>query len=169
MTSIQTPRLIIKKPKISDKKILIKHLSNWEVIKWLKRIPFPYLLEDADWWINIHTKEKNNLEYNIYLNDELIGGIGFKISEDSKDYIIGYWLAHEKWGRGYMTESCKHFLDHMIKNLQIKKIKASYFEDNKASAMLLKKFDFKIVGNSKHFSFTRNKKISHIDLELIIH
>ena len=21
---------------------------------------FPYLLKDADWWINIHSKEKNN-------------------------------------------------------------------------------------------------------------
>ena len=90
MSLIKTPRLIIKKPGISDSKKLVKHLNNWEVVKWLSRVPFPYLLKDADWWINIYSKEKNNLEYNIYLDDELIGGIGFKISKISKEYIMGY-------------------------------------------------------------------------------
>ena len=168
MILIKTARLIIKKPNISDRKKLVKHLNDWEIVKWLSRVPFPYLLEDADWWINIHSKEKNNLEYNIYLNDKLVGGIGFKISEISKEYIIGYWLTQEHWNKGYMTESCKSFINHMIKSLQINKIKASYFEGNNASAILLQKFDFKIIGNSEQFSLSRNKKISHIDLELLI-
>ena len=168
MISIKTKRLVIKKPKISDRKVLLKHLNNWKVVKWLTRVPFPYLLEDANWWINVYSKEKNNLEFSIYLNDNLIGVIGFRNLEISKEYSIGYWLAEEHWNKGYMTESCKYFLNHMIKSLQIKKIKASYFEGNKASANLLKKFDFKIIGNSEQFSSSKNKKNLHVDLELLI-
>ena len=70
-------------------------MNNWKVVKWLTRVPFPYLLEDANWWINVYSKEKNNLEFSIYLNDNLIGGIGFRNLEISKEYSIGYWLAEE--------------------------------------------------------------------------
>jgi len=169
MTTIKTSRLIIKKPGISDRQTLITHLNNWEIVKWLSRVPSPYLIKDADWWINNHTKEKNNLEYNIYLNKELVGGIGFQISKISKNYILGFWLAQEYWNKGYMTEACKSFLNYMIKKLQIKKIKAGYFEHNKASAIILKKFGFNIVGNDDQFSLSINKKMSHTNVELLIH
>ena len=68
-----------------------------------------------------------------------------------------------------MTESCKGFLNYIIKKLQIKKIKAGYFEHNKASAIILKKFGFNIVGNDDQFSLSINKKMSHTDVELLIH
>ena len=110
MTTIKTSRLIIKKPEIFDRQTLITHLNNWEIVKWLSRVPSPYLIKDADWWIYNHTKEKNNLEYNIYLNKELVGGIGFQISKISKDYILGFWLAQEYWNKGIITEACKGFL-----------------------------------------------------------
>ena len=48
MTTIKTSRLIIKKPGISDKQALITHLNNWEIVKWLSRVPSPYLIKDAD-------------------------------------------------------------------------------------------------------------------------
>ena len=168
MTTIKTSRLIIKKPEISDRQTLITCLNHWEIVKWLSRVPSPYLIKNADWWINNHTKEKNNLEYNIYLNKELVGGIGFQISKISKDYILGFWLVQEYWNKGYMTEACKGFLNYMIKKLQIKKIKASYFEHNKASAIILKKFGFNIAGNGERFSLSNNKKMLHIDVELLI-
>ena len=122
MISIKTPRLLIRKQEISDRQTLVAHLNNWEIVKWLARVRFAYLLKDADWWINSNTKKKNSLEYNIYLNEELIGGIGFQISKINKDYLIGYWLAQEHWNKGFMTEACKSFLDTMIKNLQLKKL-----------------------------------------------
>ena len=61
MTTIKTSRLIIKKPEISDKQTLVTRLNNLKIVKCLSRVPSPYLIKDADQWINNHTKEKNNL------------------------------------------------------------------------------------------------------------
>ena len=95
---IKTKRLVIKKPQIRDKQKLISELNNKEISKWLENVTFPYSEKDADKWINSLTI--NNLEFNIFLENNLIGGIGL-----NEDYRLGYWLGEDYWGKGYATEA----------------------------------------------------------------
>ena len=63
---LQTQRLVIKKPELKDRQSLIEALNNWEVVKWLVRVSYPYTVEDANDWISHLTK--NNYNFNIYLD-----------------------------------------------------------------------------------------------------
>ena len=158
---IKTKRLLIKKPQIRDKQKLISELNNKEVSKWLEKVPFPYSDKDADRWIKLLTI--NNLEFNIFLENNLIGGVGLK-----QDYRLGYWLGKNYWGNGYATETSRELIKYASKELKIQKIKARYMTENTSSAKVLEKLGFKEVGKDLIFSTVRNEKVSHTKVELII-
>ena len=160
---IKTKRLIIKKPQISDKQKLMFELNNWEVVKWLANVPFPYSGKDADEWINSLTI--NNLQFNIFLRSNLIGGIGLKKNENLT-YVLGYWLGKQYWGNGYATEACIELVDYAFKELKITKINAGHFTKNKSSAKVLEKLGFQEIGRDFIFSLSHKKKVPDIKLEL---
>lgn len=162
---IKTKRLVIRKPQITDKQKLISEINNWEITKWLEKVPFPYSDEDADKWIN--SLKVNNLQFNIFLANSLIGGVGLKKDQNS-NHRLGYWLGKDYWGNGYATEACSELVAYVSKELKIKKIEARYMTENKSSARVLEKLGFKEVGKGFIFSISRNEKVSDIKLELDI-
>ena len=162
---IKTKRLLIKKPQINDKQKLILELNNREVTKWLVNVPFPYSESDADKWI--HSLTVNNLQFNIYLENILIGGIGLKKNKNSI-HDLGYWLGKDFWGNGYATEACRVLIEYASKELKIKKIIAGYMTENKSSAKVLEKLGFKEIRKDFIFHLSRNEKVSDIKLELNI-
>ena len=157
---IKTKRLLIKKPQARDKKKLISELNDKEISKWLENVPFPYLEKDADKWIDSLTN--NNLEFNIFLENNLIGGVGLK-----EDFRLGYWLGKDYWGNGYATEASRKLIEYAFKIIQIKKITARYIIENTSSAKVLAKLGFKVVGKDFIFSIARNEKVLHTKVELI--
>ena len=161
---LQTQRLVIKKPELKDNQFLIKALNNWEVVKWLVRVPFPYTLKDADHWITHLTK--NNYAFNIFLQKQLIGGIGLERENKHSSYALGYWLTQEHWGKGYTTEACKKLLAYSAQELKIAKIKSAYLINNDKSAKVLKKIGFQETGISYKYSLSRKEEVEHIELEL---
>ena len=90
MIKIKTNRLLLKKPKQRDQNNLIELLNNWEVVKWLSHVPFPYTQNDARNWLK--EVQRENLNLNIFLEDELIGGIGLTLDQ-KENYELGYLLG----------------------------------------------------------------------------
>ena len=160
---LQTKRLVIKKPQIKDKKKLITELNNWEVVKWLTKVPFPYSDKDADNWINFLTVD--NLQFNIFLSNNLIGGVGLRKNEHLIDEL-GYWLGEKYWGNGYIPEVCSELLNYINKELKINKIQAGYIVGNVRSAKVLEKLGFNEIGKGSIFSLSRQEQMQDIKLEL---
>ena len=97
---IETERLVLKKLVDADKERLVSLIGDFRVSKTLSNVPYPYTLDDADEWLKIVDNEEFNL--NIFLNDDLIGGVGLTPIED--DFCeLGYWLGVEYWGQGYLS------------------------------------------------------------------
>ena len=155
---LQTQRLVIKKPELKDKQSLIEALNNWEVVKWLVRVPYPYTAEDANHWITHLTKD--NYAFNIYLDSKLIGGIGLSQENEHSDY------AEEHWGKGYTTEACTKIISYAVQELKITKIKSAYIIDNDRSAKVLKKLGFQEIEKGSKYSLSRKEKVEDIELEL---
>ena len=88
---IETERLVLKKLVQADKERLIFLIGDFQVSKTLSNVPYPYTLDDADKWLEIVGNEDLNL--NIFLNDDLIGGIGLTPAEDDF-YELGLSLIH---------------------------------------------------------------------------
>ena len=162
MTKIETERLVLKKIVDADKERLVSLIGDFQVSKTLSNVPYPYTLDDADEWLKIVDNEEFNL--NIFLNDDLIGGIGLTPTEDDF-YELGYWLGVEYWGQGYATESVMELLNYAKSNTPCEKFKANVFKENVASAKVLEKNGFKRVEDREVFSISRQENVISVNYE----
>ena len=157
MIEIKTDRLILKKPKSKqDILSIVSQIGDWEVVKWLAMVPYPYTYNDCESYL----KESNNneLALNIFLDNQLIGGVGLHLHNDNY-YELGYWLGKDYWGKGYATESSKYLLEYALGKLDSLKIKSGYFIDNLPSGNVLKKLGFKEIGIEKRYSDSMKKEM----------
>jgi len=157
MIEIKTDRLILKKHKSKqDILSIVSQIGDWEVVKWLAMVPYPYTYNDCESYL----KESNNneLALNIFLDNQLIGGVGLHLHNDNY-YELGYWLGKDYWGKGYATESSKYLLEYALGKLDSPKIKSGYFIDNIPSGNVLKKLGFKEVGIEKRYSDSMKKEM----------
>ena len=157
MIEIKTDRLILKKPKSKqDILSIVSQIGDWEVVKWLAMVPYPYTYNDCESYL----KESNNneLALNIFLDNQLIGGVGLHLHNDYY-YELGYWLGKDYWGKGFATESSKYLLEYALGKLDSPKIKSGYFIDNLPSGNVLKKLGFKEVGIEKRYSDSMKKEM----------
>ncbi|WP_063368588.1 GNAT family N-acetyltransferase [Pseudoalteromonas luteoviolacea] len=76
----------------------------------------------------------------------LIGSIGlFDYQESTSEISIGYELAPEQWGKGYMREAASYLIDSLSSILPkalIGQINANVDKENKRSIKLLKHLGF---------------------------
>lgn len=65
---------------------------------------------------------------------------------------VGYFLAPEHWGQGYMTEALGAFLHGVFARFPLARVHADHFEDNPASGAVMRKLGFietgRKLGNS---------------------
>ena len=128
---IRTERLALKKPRHKDKQLIVSQIGDWEVAKWLSTVPYPYTENDADEWIR--TLSRQELIFNIFENDSLVGGIELTPHEDNF-YELGYWLGRHHWGQGFATEAGKGLLLFATEECGIKNIKSRYMIGNDDSS-----------------------------------
>ena len=163
MTEIHTDRLILRKAiSKQDKILLVSQIGDWEVVKWLANVPYPYTYNDCEDYFLI--SDSNQYALNIFLDNKLIGGVSLTLDGDNY-YDLGYWLGKDYWGKGYATESSKKLLEYALEKLNSPKIKSGYFVDNLSSGNVLKKLGFKEVGIEKRYSDSNKKEM---DLMLVV-
>ena len=163
MIEIKTDRLILKKPKSKQDKIsLVSQIGDWEVVKWLANVPYPYTYDDLEDYLLI--SDSNQFDLNIFLGNQLIGRVGLTLDGDNY-YDLGYWIGKDYWGKGYATESSKYLLEYALGKLDSPKIKSGYFVDNFSSWNVLKKLGFKEVRVEKRYSVSNKKEM---DLMLVV-
>lgn len=90
-----------------------KYANNYNVWKFFRdEFPYPYTEEKAKEYIEkICIKNAKNF-FAISLNGRLIGDIHVAQQTDilKLSGFLGYWLAEDYWGKGFMTESVKGIL-----------------------------------------------------------
>jgi len=163
MTEIHTDRLILRKTISEQEKIsLVSQVGDWEVVKWLANVPYPYTYDDLEDYLLI--SDSNQFDLNIFLGNQLIGRVGLTLDGDNY-YDLGYWIGKDYWGKGYATESSKKLLEYVLDKLDSPKIKSGYFVDNFSSWNVLKKLGFKEVRVEKRYSVSNKKEM---DLMLVV-
>jgi RimJ/RimL family protein N-acetyltransferase len=163
MTEIHTDRLILRKAISGQEKIsLVSQIGDWEIVKWLVNVPYPYTYDDLEDYLLI--SDSNQFDLNIFLGNQLIGRVGLTLDGDNY-YDLGYWIGKDYWGKGYATESSKKLLEYVLDKLDSPKIKSGYFVDNFSSWNVLKKLGFKEVRVEKRYSVSNKKEM---DLMLVV-
>jgi len=162
---INTERLTLKKIEKKDLKILVNHLNNWNVVKWLANVPYPYTLNDAETWLDIASKEQ--LALNIYLKSILIGGITISKRTSNNTPVLGYWIGEEYWGKGYAIEACNSLISFFFSNHSGNKLYASHMLKNEKSKKILLNLGFQKVSEGKIFSLSKNTEVDDVNYELV--
>tara|TARA_B100001123_G_C15219855_1_gene990792 strand:+ start:117 stop:650 length:534 start_codon:yes stop_codon:yes gene_type:complete len=147
-TSLKTPRLTLRCPKISDVDALTTAIGDQRVSQWLARVPHPYSHNDAIRWIEISADNwQRNVAYpfNAFFGDRLIGGVGVTRCSD-EDAVLGYWLVHDCWGQGYGLELIEAIAAFSAETLGFQTLTAGIHPDNTRSERLLLKAGFEAIG-----------------------
>jgi RimJ/RimL family protein N-acetyltransferase len=154
---IETKRLFLRSPCPTDAGAIAAGLGNFNVTRFLTRVPFPYAESDAvDWLSLVEAKKPEQREFVIeHAGDGVIGVIGF-------DSELGYWLAEPFWGRGLMTEAGAAALRWYFSTTDAQSIASGAHEDNPASLRVQHKLGFEVVGSEVRHSVSRGTDILHV-------
>ena len=136
---IETPRLRLRAPQLSDAGIIAKLLNDHEVARMTTSIPHPYGVEDAQAFLSGMDDKSYVIDHPRY---GPIGSVGFSPGENGQTEI-GYWLGKPYWGSGFATEAARAALPHADR----RHVMARHFADNPASGEVLIKAGFLYTGD----------------------
>jgi len=169
---VHTRRLHLRPPCDGDAEPLYALFANWEVMRWLSSPPWPYVLDDARFFIN--ARSARNPEFitaAIVLDDAFIGIIDAIVKPASaiqreRGYSIGYWIGQPYWGRGYMSEAARSFIAHVFRTIPDGAIFSGAFADNATSLRIQEKLGFARDGEAMSFSNPHGKDVLHVNTSL---
>ena len=162
---INTFNLVIKKPNKNHITSLVKELNNWNISKWLVEVPYPYSIDDANYWIK--KTEEDEFSFNIYLKNRLIGGISISKKPGSLKWELGYWIGEKYWGNKYGKEACEGLIKYFFTNTPNNMIYASHMKDNIKSKKIILNLGFQEIGPGSKYSLSRQEEIEDINYQLI--
>ena len=139
---INTDRLLLRKIRYKDISSLIKYCNNKKISDQIINIPYPYGEADAIYRMNFVLQGFKNKERYIFAitfkdNDKLIGEIGLHLDKTNESAQFGYWIAESFWGKGIATEATAAILKFGFESLNLNKIYATHYPDNKASGKVM--------------------------------
>jgi len=79
-------------------------------------------------------------------SETLCGGVGLRIESDHRRAELGYWIGVPHWGNGYATEAAGAVVNYGFSMLGLRRIFASHFANNSASARVLRKIGMRREG-----------------------
>lgn len=140
-----------------DKPDLVRHINHPDISNNTLTIPFPYKMEDADFFFNlIQEKEKQTGKiWNWVIRNQdnsLMGSIGLLdrsfLGNPNRD-VFGYWIGKEFRGKGMMSKVVKIFADYCLKERGLVRLEANVFAQNLGSMRVLEKAGFEREGYLK--------------------
>lgn len=161
---LETKRLVIRKPRLSDWMELVEKISDKSITQGIDAIPYPYRKKDAIKFLNDSNKEwakkkKNKMDFLIFHKEEneLIGGFAIgKIDRENRVAFTGSWIARKYRRKGYITEAKVTLNDYAFNVLGMRKLNSLIYSGNNASIATQKKMGY------KQEAFKRKERISKI-------
>ena len=133
----ETDRLNLRPFVSTDAPSIVASLNDAEMCYGLTVVPFPYHLDDANWFINEGSKDALAV---VLCDGSLIGAVGL-------GNTLGYWIAKQHWGNGFATEAATPLLAQHFSQSNAPVV-SSYVDDNHGSASVLAKLGFEITGDT---------------------
>lgn len=142
---IETERLVLRAPRLSDADDLVAEANNWKVCAPTASLPFPYRLEDAETFVTSVAQGPSQRPYVIAGREDnrLKGVVGLYFYEEQPTEL-GYWLGENHWGQGFAHEAAAALVA-AASAVGIDPIRARVLATNPASARVLEKTGFAVI------------------------
>lgn len=164
--TMRTARLTLRPIGAGDAEALVEGLGDFEVARWLARVPFPYTMEEARRFLAWEKAERTVGEDRVVGLDA--GGLVGVASLRGRgpEPVLGYWLARRHWGNGYMTEAVGALVAAAFGDPSVAAIRSGVFEGNERSLAIQKRYGFSITGHSRLHNLALGRDLAHIDTHL---
>lgn len=148
---IETPRLILRPFVISDAESWLAVMRDPQVMKYWSHSPWQDIRQAREAIAGdikaMAAGEYLQLAITVKPADKCIGMcIFFHHHQGSRRGEIGYCLASEVQGQGYMIEALSHFFDFLQTKMSLRRLEADIHPDNLASARVLARMGFQQEG-----------------------
>ena len=156
--TIETERLVLRRMTEDDAADLLKMCSDEDTAYWAG-MPCMKDIDDALYYIECENRIQNGCMYGIRLkgDDKFIGEISIWVERDSngaRRSVLGYVLAKEHRGNGYMPEAVKSVAEHIFKHSRVPLVMVEIRADNLQSLAVAQKCGF--VKNTDQITFRLN-------------
>ncbi len=164
--STRTERLLLRPLVDADAAALVAGLGDFEVARWLSRVPLPYTMDEARRFLAWEKSERQHGEDRVVVIDA--GGLVGIVSLRGRgpEPVLGYWLARRHWGLGYMTEAVGAVVAAAFEDPALETIHSGVFEGNVRSLAIQTRFGFVISGRSQVHNLALGRDLAHIDTQL---
>ena len=163
--SFETERLSARPPVLKDAEAIHRLFQDKDIAWNLARAPWPYALEDAQWWIGNTAKTRaKGTEYAVVLEHAehgLIGSVGMLQVQDNI-WEIGYWIGKPFWGQGFVSEAARGLLDWAERELGVTQFVSGHVDDNPASGRVLEKLGFCRIGEQSMYTKGRDCEVNAV-------
>lgn len=144
---LETKRLTLRRFREADIPELIPLIGAREVAATTLRIPHPYTQRDALEFLTGYAKGPDLvLAIVLRAQGRLCGGIGLHPEKQHQRAELGYWIGFPYWGHGYATEAAQAVMRYGFEQLQLNRIFATHFKENRASEKVLTKLGMRHEG-----------------------
>jgi RimJ/RimL family protein N-acetyltransferase len=161
---IETARLVLRPPMETDLDDIVAEINDFDVVRMLARVPFPYSLADAQDFLSWSRTSRNDINLVLARSGKVIGCAG--VNDLGATCEFGYWLGKSHWRQGLATEASRAMLALCFGEVGMHTIRAGAFSDNPASLRVQEKLGFARTGISLRPSLARGCKVEHIDTVL---
>jgi len=165
---LETKRLILRKPKLSDWKDVVEGCNDLEVARNTVSIEHPYTKKHANLFISEvrknWTKKNNDYVFFIELKSEkkIIGGIALHdIEKTNRIGQTGSWINKKYWRKGYITEAKVAVNEFAFNKLKLRKLWTTVFTNNKASRKVQESIGYKLEGKFRRHFFSKATRMIH--------
>jgi 8-oxo-dGTP diphosphatase len=158
---LKTERLTLRPLRPKDAEALHRLVNDWEVVRTLAEIPYPYPRSLADEWIESTAAQlSEGAAYHLAITgkegrkETLVGVVGLRLDAARRTGRLGYWVGRAYWKHGVATEAAKRLTSWAFANLPLDLIVAEVTESNVGSFKVLRRVGFREVGTGVRASLT---------------
>ena len=160
---IKTQRLILRELSLGDCYDIFEIFASEAVTRYYDLATFSELNEAAS-WIELMRKrysDENGIRWAITLgeNEKVMGTCGFTWRPQNFSAVLGYELAPEIWGNGYITEAVTAIVAiafNEVAPFKLNRIEAFTYPQNTASMSVLQKLNFEKEGLLRQWGYWKN-------------
>ncbi len=164
----RSERLFLRPAFPEDCGAILAGIGDESIVRNLARAPWPYSMDDARSFAGL-PQDLRLPHFLVTLPGAgVIGAAGLSAQDGGNEGEpeIGYWIARQRWGRGYATEAARAVL-RIAHTLGHRRIVAGHFVDNPASGKVLRKIGFLPTGRiAKRHSRGRDAWVDSVEYAL---
>ena len=161
---LETARLLLRPPAHADLPAIAALANDWELTKWMGRLPHPYGEEDALFFL--HHVVPHEVAWLIQSRAGEVLGIAGLVPHGAASAELGYWLGRPHWGHGFATEAARAILAFAFTTAALPELTSGCFTGNLRSARVLEKLGFRQTGTSTRACLAQAKDLPHLDMRL---